>query len=89
VPVKKWLDNGHSPNEIAVLLPTNKLAESIAERLGKAGIANHCMVGRENKAAYNPGEPLVTVLSIYSSKGLDFDTVVVAGIDRIEYIAEE
>jgi DNA helicase IV len=87
--VKKWLDNGRSAHEIAVLIPTNKLAETIAERLVKAGIANHCMVGRENKAAYNPGEPLVTVLSIYSSKGLEFDTVVLAGIDRIQYIAEE
>ena len=47
------------------------------------------MMGRENKAAYNPGKPLVTVLSIYSSKGLEFDTVVLAGIDRIQYIAEE
>ena len=70
-------------------MPTNKLAESIAARLSKAGIDNHCMVGRENKATYNPSEPLVKVLSIYSSKGLGFDTVVLAGIDRIQYIAED
>jgi len=31
----------------------------------------------------------VTVLSIHSSKGLEFETVVLSGIDRIQYIAEE
>ena len=87
--VKKWLDSGHIPNEIALLVPSNKLAESIAERLAKAGIPNQCLVGRDKKAAYNPTLPVVTVLTIHSSKGLEFDTVVLAGIDRIQYIAEE
>lgn len=31
----------------------------------------------------------MTVLSIHSSKGLEFETVVLSGIDRIQYIAEE
>jgi hypothetical protein len=87
--VRKWLDNGHIPNEIAILVPSNKLAEAIAERLNKAGIPNLALVNKENKAAYNPDKPLVPVLTIHSSKGLEFDTVVLAGIDRIQYIAEE
>jgi hypothetical protein len=87
--VRKWLDNGHSPNEIAIIVPSNKMADSIAERLGKADIDNHCLVGKEKKAAYNPTRPVVTVLTIHSSKGLEFETVVLAGVDRVQFIAEE
>ena len=87
--VSKWLQKGHEPNEIAILVPNNKIAADIAARLEKAGIANLCMVGKKNKAAYNPGKPLVTVLTIHSSKGLEFETVVLAGIDRIQFTAKE
>jgi superfamily I DNA/RNA helicase len=41
------------------------------------------MASKENKAAYDPGQEIVTVLTVHSSKGLEFDTVVLAGIDRI------
>ena len=87
--VKKWLDNGHSSNEIAILVPSNNMAVSIAERLAKAGIANQCLARKDKKATYNPSLPLVNVLTIHSSKGLEFETVVLAGIDRIQLIAEE
>ncbi|MFQ5642319.1 MAG: DEAD/DEAH box helicase [Thiogranum sp.] len=86
--VSTWLRKGHAPNEIAILVPGNNIAEVIAERLAKAGIANLCMVGKRNKAAYNPGQPLVTVLTIHSSKGLEFGTVILAGVDRIQYTAK-
>ena len=87
--VSKWLHKGHEPNEIAILVPGNKIAEMIAQRLEKAGISCLCMVGKKNKAAYNPGRPLVTVLTIHSSKGLEFETVVLAGVDRIQFTAKE
>ena len=87
--VRKWLDTGHTPSEIAILVPNNKIAEIIAEHFVKAGIPNLCMVGKENKAAYNPDKPLVTVLTIHSSKGLEFETVVLAGIDKIQFTAKE
>ena len=87
--VGKWLHKGHKPSEIAILVPGNKMAEVIAQRLEKAGISNLCMVGKKNKAAYNPARPLVTVLTIHSSKGLEFETVVLVGIDRIQFTAKE
>lgn len=87
--VKKWLKQGHVPNEIAILVPGNKMATTIAERLGRVGIPNLCLVGKENKRSYDPGKPLVTVLTIHSSKGLEFETVVLTGIDKIQFVAEE
>jgi superfamily I DNA/RNA helicase len=52
-------------------------------------LPNLCLVGKDKKAAYNPEQPLVTVLTIHSSKGLEFETVVLAGIHRIQFVAEE
>jgi hypothetical protein len=87
--VSKWLNQGHAANEIAILVPGNKMAQVIAERLDMAGIPNLCLVGKENKAAYDPDKPLVTVLTIHSSKGLEFETVVMADIDKIHFVAKE
>ena len=87
--ISKWLDKGQAPNEIAILVPGKKMAEMISGRLDRAGIQNMALVGKNRKAAYNPGKPLVTVLTIHSSKGLEFETVVLAGTDKIQYVAEE
>ena len=65
------------------------MAELISENLDSAGIPNLALVGKDSKAAYDPGKPLVTVLTIHSSKGLEFDTVVLVGIDKIQFVAEE
>ena len=87
--VKKWLNAGDAPNEIAILVPSNKMAELISKYLRDSGVQSMCLVGKGNKAAYNPGKPLVTVLTIHSSKGLEFDTVILAGVDKIQYVANE
>ena len=47
------------------------------------------LVGKENKSSYDPNQPLVTVLTIHSSKGLEFETVVLVGADKIQFVAEE
>ncbi len=87
--VEKWLANGQSADEIAILVPTNKQAEIISQHLQRAGVANLCMVSKANKAAYNPDQKLVSVLSFHSSKGLEFETVILAGINRIHFVAKE
>ena len=87
--VQKWLVDGQSADEIAILVPTNKQAEIVSQQLSLAGIANLCMVSKENKLAYNPAQKLVSVLSFHSSKGLEFDTVILAGINKIQFVAKE
>lgn len=87
--VKKWLADGQAAGEIAILVPTNKLAQTISQCLQQAGVANLCMDSKENKKAYDPKQELVSVLSLHSSKGLEFETVILAEINRIQYVAEE
>jgi superfamily I DNA/RNA helicase len=83
------LHDGHQPNEIAVLVPKKKMATHVSQCLEQAGIANLNMIEKNNKAAYNPELPILSVLTIHSSKGLEFDTVILAGVDRIQFVAEE
>jgi len=87
--VKKWLSDGSPANEIAVIVPTKTLAQSIAKNLDAASIDNLCLYNQATKAAYKPSEPKVTVLTIHSSKGLEFDRVMLAGIHKIQYVADE
>jgi superfamily I DNA/RNA helicase len=47
------------------------------------------MVSKANKAAYNPDIKQISVLSFHSSKGLEFDTVILAGVGRIQHVAKE
>ena len=87
--INKWLADGQAAGEIAILVPTNKIAQTISQRLHQAGITNLCMDSKENKMAYSPTQELVSVLSLHSSKGLEFETVILAGIDRIHYVAKD
>jgi len=87
--IKKWLVEGHLPNEIAVIVPKKDAASSISERLNNAGIANLCLIDKKSKAAYNPNMPRITVLTIHSSKGLEFETVVLSDVDKIQFVAKE
>lgn len=87
--IKKWLDEGQAPNEIAVIVPGKNTASSIGERLNKAGIPNLCLIDKKSKTAYDPNKPLITVLTIHSSKGLEFETVVLSDVDKIQYVAKE
>lgn len=87
--VNKWLVDGDKPNEIAILVPGKKMAKNIADQFDKHGIPNQYLFDKDKKAAYRPDQPLVTVLSIHSSKGLEFETVILAGVDKIQYVAEE
>jgi hypothetical protein len=87
--VNKWLVDGDKPNEIAILVPGKKRAKGISDQFDKHGIPNQYLFDKDKKAGYKPDQPLVTVLSIHSSKGLEFETVVLAGADKIQYVAEE
>jgi superfamily I DNA/RNA helicase len=66
----------------AILCPTHKTAESIAQRLTAAGMATEYMLG--NKLDLE--KPVVKVLNLKSAKGLEFPIVALAGfVENPEY----
>ncbi|MGM0631925.1 MAG: DEAD/DEAH box helicase [Pseudomonadota bacterium] len=87
--VSKWLSDGNHANEIAIIVPGRPFARSIAERLSAAGIDNSCLVDKQTKAGYSPGNDQVTILTIHSSKGLEFDRVILAGVHGISHVADD
>jgi superfamily I DNA/RNA helicase len=87
--VAKWLKDGRDPKEIAILVPSKKTAETISNKLGTMGIANACLVDNKQKAKYDPNKPLVPIFTIHSSKGLEFETVILPAIEKIQYVAED
>lgn len=87
--VIKWLNTGHKPNQIAILIPGHQMAKTIAEKFDAEGIPSLCLVEKADKTAYDPTRPRVTILTIHSSKGLEFDTVIMAGIEKIRNTSKE
>jgi hypothetical protein len=76
------IDKGAIANDFAVLCRSNRLARLIADRLLKQHIP---VALAEDGARRNlfDGAPSVKVMTMHSSKGLEFDTVFIPGICEI------
>ncbi len=64
-------------NSCAVLCPTNTVADHVHSSLSR-----HLTTAPRTKGEFNPSAPGVKVLTIHSSKGLEFPVVAVVGVQR-------
>lgn len=80
---RKWHDQGVPWNDIAVLCVAHWQGREIAAQLRNAGIPHVWLEKKQHKLAYDPAEDRVNVLTISSSKGLEFPRVIVAGIGQL------
>ena len=80
--IRDGLDNGASPNDFAVLCRSKALATQLASRLRAAGLPL-VLAEEDNKRHLFDGEPAVKVLTMHSSKGLEFESVFIPGICEI------
>lgn len=87
--ITKWLSNGIAANDIAVIVPTKMNAKAIARELTKIGISNQCLFDKPSKLAYHPDVEKIAVLTIHSSKGLEFDRVILGAIHNIHHVADQ
>lgn len=78
--VSKWQQQECPLNSIAVVYPHNWQAERVQGALSAAGIPNTWLKSQADKRAYDVDAEKVVLLSRQSSKGLEFDTVIVAGL---------
>lgn len=77
--IRDAIDNGASPNDFAVLCHSNRLAGLIATQLQKRGLPVLLASDGQRRSMFN-GAPSVKVMTMHSSKGLEFDTVFIPGI---------
>jgi superfamily I DNA/RNA helicase len=87
--IRKWLAEGKQASEIAVLCPNRQTAERYGRALTHKGLDNLCMVDRQSKRAYDASIPRLNVMTVHSSKGLEFDTVALVAVDRLRAGGED
>ncbi|WPC73410.1 3'-5' exonuclease [Vibrio porteresiae] len=71
-----WQNNGRSLHDIAILYPTHESGKVMASVLKQHGVAHQWLATPEFKKKYDPSSAQVSLIPVRSSKGLEFDTVV-------------
>ena len=82
--VKRWLDKGVPANEIAVVYLNHRSGKTVSQRLNAEGVDHLWMEKSNNKKAYDAAADKVTVVTAQSSKGLEFQAVVVIGVGELD-----
>ncbi|WP_250459250.1 3'-5' exonuclease [Microbulbifer litoralis] len=82
--IAKWRQDGHALNGIAVVYAFNSQGRQYQKALENAGIPCACLQTGEEKRAYDAAEEKVVLLSRQSSKGLEFDTVILCGLGGLK-----
>ncbi len=87
--VNHWHRKGTALEDVAILCVAQKHLKKVAEQFHKAGIPCLAADTQQRKAEYDPACPRVTVMTIHSSKGLEFSRVIMLGIGILDDSEEE
>ncbi len=77
--VGEALENGANPNDFAVLCHSRQLANLVGTQLQKRGLPVLTANEQQRRELFS-GDPAIKVMTMHSSKGLEFDTVFIPGI---------
>jgi superfamily I DNA/RNA helicase len=80
--VAEAIGSGARPEDFAVLCPSNGIARIISGELGKRNV-EFVLATEETKRHLFSGKPAVKVMTLHSSKGLEFDTVFIPGVCEV------
>ncbi|VAW74042.1 DNA helicase II related protein [hydrothermal vent metagenome] len=78
--IQKWLKNGILLREMAILCVAKYQGEEMAASLSRAQVPNSCLITSKAKSKYSVMNDMVTVLTVHSSKGLEFQRVIIIGV---------
>ena len=82
--IRKWHQQGQPLNNIAVVYGHHRQADTLQRALNNADIPCVWLRSTADKKRYNASAERVTLLTRESSKGLEFDTVVLAGLGGLK-----
>ena len=82
--IRKWHQNGQPLNNIAVIYGYTWQAETLQRALKAVDIPHAWLKNNASKKAYDANAERVALLTRQSSKGLEFDTVVLAGLGGLK-----
>lgn len=75
--------------DIAVLYANNVQGSELSRRLKKDGVPHQWLGSSAQKMAYDAESDVLTLLTIHSSKGLEFERVIMIGIGQMEDEGEQ
>lgn len=81
--VNRWREDGSELNSIAIIYTHNAQGKRFHRALQEAGIPSRCLQDAAAKREYDPMANEVILLSRQSSKGLEFDTVLLCGLGEL------
>ncbi|MDQ6989572.1 MAG: 3'-5' exonuclease [Mariprofundaceae bacterium] len=84
-----WFQKGVPWSDMAVIYNQHWQGERIAQAMRKHHIPCTLLNTSNNKKAYDSNMPQVTLLTIHSSKGLEFPRVILFGIGQLKDQAEQ
>ncbi|MCK0153794.1 NERD domain-containing protein [Alcanivorax sp. S6407] len=82
--IRKWQQNGQPLNNIAVIYGYNWQAETLQRALKRENLPHAWLKDNASKKAYDANADRIALLTRQSSKGLEFDTVVLAGLGGLK-----
>lgn len=81
--IKAWQGQGAELSSIAIIYTNHAQGRRYHNALKAAGVPSSCLQSTADKRAYDPKASQVVLLSRQSSKGLEFDTVILGGIGEL------
>jgi len=86
--LEKWHEQGTAWGDMAVLYPVRAQGDQLATELKKA-LLPLWMASGGHKAAYQPRADKISLLTIHSSKGLEFSHVIIIGVGSFGDVEEK
>ncbi len=80
--IAEAIGDGARPDDFAALCPSNAIARIVSGELGKRNI-DFVLATDDTKRHLFSGKPAVKVMTLHSSKGLEFETVFIPGVCEV------
>jgi hypothetical protein len=80
---KQFHSQGKPWNEMAIVYRSRWMAENISDYFGLHGIPVEWVNRDSESRTYNPADPSIKLVTMHSSKGLEFPVVLIPGVGRM------
>lgn len=80
----KWLSEGFALQDIAVICHESRQCDDVCELLKRKDIPHQALQKSSNRKKYHPKTEAITVCTMHSSKGLEFQRVMLMGINTLK-----
>ena len=81
--IQAWQNDAHDLSSIAVIIRHTRDATLIENALKKFGIPVQSLIDRDKRQTYSQKQNAITLVTLHSCKGLEFDLAIVTGLGEM------